>query len=191
MRRTPVLAGIALAAVVAAVWLWPRGEHAREDHGAPPAPIAEPGPAPTTGGDGAGSADESDLGELLETQGGELGDLLGHLHETCERAGGQRARDLDVRAVERCVADAEAAASLVESIRETVESPAGTRMPAEVRLRWTRTLEADASSVRAALHAALAGITQALASGPPPAAARSLGHLRDRADRVLADLGRP
>jgi hypothetical protein len=149
----------------------------------PPKPSGVPEPA-------ASGADESaaDIGDILEPMAAQLADLLAHLREDCPPAG--RAADApDLSAAARCVAAAEATASTVDFVRGTLASAAGGDLSDAVRSRWTRGLDADTVEIRASLMPIQKSVGRTLASGAPsPAAFRDLGHLRDRMDRLLADL---
>jgi hypothetical protein len=147
--------------------------------------------APPAGG--APGAPSGSLADLLEAQAGELSDILAQMHAACAAAqapapGGGLAR----AAASGCVADAEAAMSIVDLLRGTVESPAGQNMPGEVRARWATTLAQATAAIREALAPLWTRTGQVLASGQaPPEEVRRVGHLRDRIGRVLSEAERP
>ncbi len=154
------------------------------------APSDAPAAPPAGGAPGAPSGS---LADLLEAQAGELSDILAQMHAACAAAqapvpGGGLAR----AAASGCVADAEAAMSIVDLLRGTVESPAGQNMPGEVRARWATTLAQAAAAIREALAPLWTRTGQVLASGQaPPEEVRRVGHLRDRIGRVLSEAERP
>jgi hypothetical protein len=138
----------------------------------------------------AGSSAEvtGDVGDLLEPMAAQLADLMEHLKEQCgavSRAAGAPS----LSAVTRCVDAGAAAASTIEFVRGTLASAAGRDVSTAVRSRWMRDLDAATAEIRTSLTPIQEWVNQALTSEAlSPAAFREMGHLRDRIDRVLADL---
>lgn len=201
------IAALAAAAVLVAAAFIALG---RSAHHEPVAAEVSPGPSADTGaapahqspkpldragqfatrasGSGEGGMD---VGDILEPMAAQLADLLEHLREQCAAA--RRSGPVPaLSVVTPCVTAGEATASTVEFVRGTLASEAGRTVSGGVRSRWTRDLDAAAAEVRSSLTPVRAALGQALASGAPsPVAFRDLAHLRDRIDRVLADLDRP
>jgi hypothetical protein len=129
-----------------------------------------------------------DVGDILEPMAGQLADLSAHLREQCAAArpaGGVPS----LAAATRCVEAAEAAASAVELVRGTLASAAGRDVSDAIRSRWTRDLDSAAAEVRTSLMPIQKSAGRALASDArSPSAFREWAHLRDRIDRVFAEL---
>jgi len=132
------------------------------------------------------------IAEILEAQAGQLTDLLSHLRGTCASAKASAGVHVAIGTATRCVEDAEAAMSTVELLRETIASPAGAGMPAEVRRRWDGTLSAATATIHELLGPLWDDAGGALASAhESPADFRALGHLRDRIGRILSAAEHP